>query len=124
MKEVNSYNFKKYVCQKENIPFYVKYELSLPRNKKTLKEFTSGCATNCEILVDGKLLPYISDKSCPSTRNILFNKASKIVKTQPISLLELEKKCNKIRTEKLKNYYPHRWITKYNNEIYVDIDND
>lgn len=124
MKRVNSWNFKKHVCQKENIPLYVKYELSLPRNKKTLKDFTSGCATNCEIVVDGKLLPYIPNKSCPATRNTLFSKATKIIKTQPISLVELEKKCNKIKTERLKKTYPYRWIIKYNNEIYIDIDND
>lgn len=122
MKQTNSYEFTKHVCKNENIDLYFQTELRLPTNKKLLKDFTRGCATDCQILVDDKLLPYIPDKSCPATRNRQFDKATKIIKRTIIPISILIKKCDKIKIEILKGYYPHQNIIQYNNEIFFYID--
>lgn len=122
MKQTNSYHFRKYVCNNEGIDYNYTCELYLPTTKANIKNFTKGEATNCKILVDGKLLPYIPDESCPSTRNKLFDKATKIIKTIPIPIDILIKKCNKVKIQKQKNTYPITYIVQYNNEIYFYLD--
>lgn len=122
MKQVNSYNFKKYVCDKEGIDFNYTCELRLPTTKTNIKRFTRSEARYCKILVDGKLLPYIPNESYPATRHKLFNKASKIVKTSPIAVDTLIKKCSKVKYQKKKNTYPHQYIVQYNNEIFYYLD--